>query len=256
MNRFSSSTIEHLKNYVYQLRNPITGEVFYVGKGSGNRVFEHVRKINEINANDSPKVKLIQKIHLSGKKVIEEIIAYDLTKREALLIESSVIKSHSLDKLTNINHGYQGNVPVKVNEIEIAISEPIEKFPYNVLFLKINRLWKNSSSEEELYDAIRGYWRLSKKKFSKIDFVIGVTNGISRVIVKPKENKLFEAGNDEYRKNAPRKGEFYNEKFKGKFYFLIEKAPDEIIKKFLNKNFIRFVGNYRSSKRYHFKNKP
>jgi uncharacterized protein len=106
MNRFSSSTIEHLKNYVYQLRNPITGEVFYVGKGSGNRVFEHVRKINEINANDSPKVKLIQKIHLSGKKVIEEIIAYDLTEREALLIESSVIKSHSLDKLTNKVHGY------------------------------------------------------------------------------------------------------------------------------------------------------
>ena len=39
---FSQSVIEQLKYYVFFLRDPRNGQVFYVGKGRGNRIFNHV----------------------------------------------------------------------------------------------------------------------------------------------------------------------------------------------------------------------
>ena len=39
---FDEKTIAELKYYVYLLVNPITKSPFYVGKGEGNRVFDHL----------------------------------------------------------------------------------------------------------------------------------------------------------------------------------------------------------------------
>ena len=39
---FSQSVIEKLDFYVYFLQDPRTDEVFYIGKGIGNRVFNHL----------------------------------------------------------------------------------------------------------------------------------------------------------------------------------------------------------------------
>lgn len=38
---FSTSIIEKLAYYVYCLIDPRDGNIFYVGKGVGNRVFHH-----------------------------------------------------------------------------------------------------------------------------------------------------------------------------------------------------------------------
>lgn len=39
---FDEKTIQELKSYVYLLINPDTKTPFYVGKGRGNRVFDHL----------------------------------------------------------------------------------------------------------------------------------------------------------------------------------------------------------------------
>lgn len=41
---FKSSVIEALGYYVYCLVDPRDNRIFYVGKGRGNRVFEHVQR--------------------------------------------------------------------------------------------------------------------------------------------------------------------------------------------------------------------
>lgn len=45
---FPPEVVEHLKCYVYRLIDPRNGETFYVGKGSGDRVFAHVRGAAEV----------------------------------------------------------------------------------------------------------------------------------------------------------------------------------------------------------------
>jgi hypothetical protein len=42
---FPSEVIEKLGFYAYRLIDPRTGETFYVGKGKGNRVFQHARGV-------------------------------------------------------------------------------------------------------------------------------------------------------------------------------------------------------------------
>ena len=38
---FDQLTIERLKYYVYALENGAKNKIFYIGKGKGNRVFDH-----------------------------------------------------------------------------------------------------------------------------------------------------------------------------------------------------------------------
>ena len=57
MDKFSEKSLIALGNfYVYGLIDPRTNQLFYIGKGKDNRVFEHEKE--SINSIDSDKLKL------------------------------------------------------------------------------------------------------------------------------------------------------------------------------------------------------
>ena len=79
--------------YVYALKDPRQkpAKPFYIGKGTGNRAWEHQDEIS-----DSEKSAVIQEIHDSGLKVLHTVISDNLTEEQALKIEAELISAFGI----------------------------------------------------------------------------------------------------------------------------------------------------------------
>lgn len=194
INRFSQSTIENIGFYVYILQDPRDSKIFYIGKGIGNRVFDHVSGSLD-NPISSDKVQLINEINKESS-VIHHIVRHGLEKEEtALEIESTLIdlfthkKFKDLATITNIVAGHNtfGRGIKTVSEIEALYSATpldIEDIVHNLLIININKTY---SQNNDLYEATRKSWRLSIERVKKVDYVLAEYRGIVRGIFKPCE---------------------------------------------------------------------
>ena len=94
MDRFNEENFDVLGYYVYRLVDPRDNKTFYVGKGCGNRVFNHVndelRFSNSVDENDSneselsEKIQTIRDIRNANLKVKHFIHRFGLNEKEAL----------------------------------------------------------------------------------------------------------------------------------------------------------------------------
>ena len=85
------------KYYVYHLVDPATKEVFYVGKGSGSRAFQHSRDAIEFARINPEKEARIRVILGEGLKVKIEIVQRGLTEENAFLLERQEIERIGLE---------------------------------------------------------------------------------------------------------------------------------------------------------------
>ena len=84
---FSTDVISKIDNYVYRLIDPRDFQTFYVGRGVGNRAFQHAKDELKHFEDDedelTTKLKQIREIRLSGKEVICVIHRFGLTREQA-----------------------------------------------------------------------------------------------------------------------------------------------------------------------------
>ena len=177
MKKLSSDIIRKLKWYVYLLSDPETNQIFYVGKGKGNRVFDHFRNLKK----DDPKSKKIKEIQLQGKNPKIEFLIHGINDEQTIKrIESSIIDLIDKNKLTNKIGGYESSDfgRMDLNQIIGKYSSKIFDVSEKVLLIKLSKTFRYNMSEIELYDYTRGIWIIGENKRNQIDYVFCVYDGI------------------------------------------------------------------------------
>ena len=92
---FSHKTIEALGYYVYVYSDPDTRRPFYVGKGKGNRVFNHMDDQSE-----NEKVRKINDIKARGKEPVIEILAHGLDEETAFKVSDCSVNAEIIGAVT------------------------------------------------------------------------------------------------------------------------------------------------------------
>jgi uncharacterized protein YdcH (DUF465 family) len=105
--------------YVYELRDPRNGQVFYVGKGQGDRAYQHQREVLNGTAKTNPaKIAKIQEILAADMQVEVAIVAEYVYEEDALDHEFHLVEANPT--LTNVMPG--GASGMKISELYLAKS--------------------------------------------------------------------------------------------------------------------------------------
>jgi len=200
MTTFSPIAIERLRAYVYILQDPRDGKIFYVGKGNGNRVFQHAECALE-TSEESDKLNIIRDIIASGNKVKYYIVRHGLDNDDAFTVESVLIdlltypSFPDLAKISNIVTGHhEFDLGIKtVEEIGVLYDcpqlEPTD-FEHRVLAININNTYnKLSERHPNIYEATRKAWHVNVERARKVEYVLSEYKGVVRAIFKP--NKWY-----------------------------------------------------------------
>lgn len=92
--------------YVYQLIDPRNNQVFYVGKGKGNRIDQH--ESEALKGVYSAKCKLIREIQSLGLNIKKQKVFHSGDEDEAYQFEADMIANIGLENLTNVLPGGTG----------------------------------------------------------------------------------------------------------------------------------------------------
>jgi len=203
MEYFAQSVIEEIDAYVYLLLYPDTRKPFYVGKGRGNRVFQHA-----LNALESPtatdKLETIRNIIASGKRVEYRIVRHRMSDEAAFEVESALIDYIGFEDLLNDVRGHHTTerglmtveeIATKYNAKKIeTISEPCVLIIINREYRKLKetmpkkhfmtpdeeKTWKENF-DRRLYEITRSSWKIGSKRH-KARFAFAVCDGLVRGI--------------------------------------------------------------------------
>lgn len=179
---FPLSVIERIGFYVYLLIDPETDQVFYVGKGVGNRIFAH---LNAALAGETPGDKLdkIRDTHTKGLDVKHVVHRHGLTEKEAIEVEAALIDFIGLTELTNLVQGYNSDDRgrMTVAEVIAKYQAPVVEINEPVILITVNRFYRRGMSDEDLYEITRGKWVIGARR-NKAKYAFAVYKGIIREV--------------------------------------------------------------------------
>jgi len=189
---FSQSVVEQLGHYVYFLRDPRNKEVFYVGKGKGNRVFNHVACALD-SESESDKLDRIREIQQSGYAVEHYVLRHGLTEKEAFEIEAAMIDFIGISNLANLQSGHDSNdFGIKTTD-EITAMYSAAPFVADepLLLININKAFDREMNASEVYEATRKAWVVGPRR-NKAKYAVATYRGLTREVYKI--NRWFQIG--------------------------------------------------------------
>jgi hypothetical protein len=164
ISKFTPTVFAALAHYVYCLTDPRNGEIFYVGRGQGNRVFDHDAGLEGAEAES----RRIGEIKAAKLEVGRYILCHGIDNAtEAFAVESAfvgLLKS-GFWKERNLLNQMQGGqydtfIPKSASEIEAQYARPTLKltdFREPILIVNIT---KNLCSADTVAEAAQGDWKM------------------------------------------------------------------------------------------------
>jgi uncharacterized protein len=187
--KLSTDILKEMKYYVYLLSDPTDNEIFYVGKGKGNRAFSHLT-----DNGDNPKAKKIKEIRSKGEEPKIELLVHGVNDEITIKkIEAAIIDLIGKNKLTNKVGGYESSDfgRMDLEQIKAKYSSDVANISENVLLIKLTDSFRYNMEPMELYDYTRGIWKVGPKR-DRVDYAFAVYDGIIQETYKVLE--WFEAG--------------------------------------------------------------
>ena len=176
MKKFSSEILKEMKYYVYLLSDPITGEIFYVGKGKGNRVFSHLN-----DNTDNPKVKKIKEIQSQGREPKIEFLVHGVEDEVTIKkIEAAIIDLIGKNKLTNKVGGYESSDfgRMDLDQIKARYTSDQADITEKVVLIKLSKTFRYNMDPMELYDYTRGVWHVSEVRRENVKYAFAIYDGV------------------------------------------------------------------------------
>lgn len=179
---FSQAVSEKIGYYVYLLKDPRNDVIFYVGKGNGNRIFQHLRCALE-SETENDKCNLIREIIKEGKEVEHFILRHGLEEKLSLEIESTVIDLLGIENLTNSVKGHDTweRGLKTVDEVFQHYDAKAVTFEEPCIIININRLFTRGMTAQQLYDSTRASWIVGTKR-DKTKYAIASYRGLVREV--------------------------------------------------------------------------
>jgi hypothetical protein len=176
---------ERLKYYVYALRDPRDGQVFYVGKGKGARINSHVIEAGKDPTSERAKLRRIRDVETSGREVELLFLRTELGEAAALAVEQAVIDAFRADGhlLTNLVKGHDSGrlglaaLPAVVARYGAQACPAIE---HPVIMVKMQRGWRADMNPKQVYDTTRGHWKVSGDVRRRAEYCLGIAYGVVR----------------------------------------------------------------------------
>ena len=174
---FSKTIVQKLGYYVYRLVDPRRGETFYVGKGTGNRVFAHAK--GETNAHPdsttlSEKLQRVRDIRRDGFDVIHVIHRHGMDEKTALEVEAALIDAYP--EASNLIGGQGSDAYGLMHATQVIerydATEAI--FQHSGILINVGQ----SVTERGTYEAVRYAWVLDPKRAAMANYVFAVDRGL------------------------------------------------------------------------------
>lgn len=186
---FLPGIAERLGWYVYALRDPRDGgTIFYVGKGKGDRVYQHAvhAKVVGDEGGQGLKLSTIRAIHAAGMAVGVEIVRHEIVdEATAFEVEAGVIDALQLAGIELSNRVRGHGTARGWRQFDDLVAEYHAKpatiaDDERVVLIRINKLYRSGMGDAELYDVTRKWWR--KGAGRNPEWAFAVYHGIVRAV--------------------------------------------------------------------------
>lgn len=229
---FDVRTQQALGHYVYMLIDPRNDKPFYVGKGVGNRVFDHIRFAMNNPTISTDKCDTIREIGAENVKHV--IVTHGLAtedqayRMEAILIDVLKYLDSQLTNETSGQHADELGIMTTDEITRLYSAEKLDSINSDCVVININGQYNRAFGKDDIYKATKEIWRIAKWRLNKIKYVLSEYRGL---IVEVFEVDKWYPKERPYGIKSKRAGQTYiGYGFDGHI------APDEIRRLYINKS--------------------